>query len=121
MNIDWSQLITRDMKEASAAVARLNEVQAQLTSRSEAAATQILRIQDRVETLGYGIDAGVATPQDEAEQQTLAQVLKAWKTYKFMLGNVSRQAGWPLSLDWPEQPMTPEIAAMPERVVDETI
>ncbi|WP_432218772.1 phage tail protein [Pseudomonas kribbensis] len=117
MNIDWSQLITRDMKEAAAAVARLNEAQALLTRRNEAAATQISRIQDRVETLGYGIDAGAATPQDEAEQRTLVEGLKAWKTYKFNLGNVPRQAGWPVSPDWPAPPAIPEISAVPEQAV----
>jgi len=120
MNIDWSQLITRDMKEAAAAVARLNEAQALLTDRNEAAAAQISRIQDRVETLGYGIDAGAATPQDEAEQRALMEGLKAWKTYKFNLGNVPRQAGWPVSPEWPAPPAIPEISAGPEQAVDAT-
>lgn len=113
MNIDWSQLITKAMKEAAAAAARLTEAQALLKTRNEAAAMQIARIQDRIDTLGYGIDLGEATSEDEAEQQALLGTLKLWKVYKFSLGKVSAQAAWPVAPEWPAQPAAPVIAVDP--------
>lgn len=113
MNIDWSQLITKAMKEAAAAAARLSEAQALLKSRNEAAAGQVARIQDRIDTLGYGIDLGEATSEDEAEQQTLLANLKQWKAYKFSLGKVSTQAAWPMAPAWPVQPDVPLIVVDP--------
>lgn len=118
MNIDWSQLITKAMKEAAAAAARLTEAQALLKSRNEAAAAQIARIQDRIDTLGYGIDSGEATTEDEAEQQVLLGNVKQWKTYKFSLGKVSAQSSWPAAIEWPVQPAVPPIAADPGIPVD---
>lgn len=113
MNIDWSQLITKAMKEAAAAAARLTDAQALLKSKNEAAAVQVVRIQDRIDTLGYGIDLGEATTEDEAEQQALLGNLKQWKAYKFSLGKVSTQAGWPVTPEWPVQPDVPMIVVDP--------
>ena len=113
MNIDWSQLITKAMKEAAAAAARLTEAQALLKTRNEAAALQVVRIQDRIDTLGYGIDLGEATSEDEAEQQALLGNLKQWKAYKFSLGKVSTQAAWPVAPEWPVQPVVPVIVVDP--------
>ncbi|MBV4486944.1 phage tail protein [Pseudomonas sp. SWRI153] len=113
MNIDWSQLITKAMKEAAAAAARLTEAQALLKTRNESAAMQVERIQDRIETLGYGIDLGEATSDDEAEQQALLANLKHWKAYKFSLGKVAAQAVWPVAPDWPVQPAVPIIVVDP--------
>lgn len=76
--------------------------------------TQIARIQDRVETIGYGIDAGEATEQDEAEQAALLVNLKAWKTYKFALGKVTVQPTWYAAPVWPTEPAIPVIVADPE-------
>ncbi|WP_435035155.1 phage tail protein [Pseudomonas neuropathica] len=109
MNIDWSQLITKAMKETAAAAARLTEAQALIKSKNEVAAAQVARIQDRIETLGYGIDLGEATTEDEAEQQALLANLKQWKAYKFSLGKVSTQAAWPVTPEWPVQPDVPVI------------
>ncbi|EPM99949.1 tail fiber assembly domain-containing protein, partial [Pseudomonas syringae pv. actinidiae ICMP 19102] len=111
--IDWSQLITREMKDAATAARILVDAKAVLNSKNSAAASQIARIQDRIETLGYGIEAGEATEQEEAEAAALAPVLKAWKAYKFALGKVTAQPTWYQAPVWPVAPATPEIAAAP--------
>lgn len=113
MNIDWSQLITKAMKDSALVAEYLADVQAQLVARNAEAALQITRLQDRIDTLGYGIDAGEATSQDEDEHLALKDELKTWKAYKFTLGNITRQACWPASPDWPVPPAIPDIAAVP--------
>jgi hypothetical protein len=114
MNIDWAQLVTKAMKDAVILAAHLVAMKADLAARNAKAVTQIARIQDRIDTLGYGIDAGEATEEDEAEQVELLFSLKAWKTYKFALGKVTAQATWPAAPAWPVEPVVPVIAADPE-------
>ena len=111
--IDRNQLITKAMKDAAVLTAHLVAMKADLAARNAEAATQIARIQDRVDTLGYGIDAGEATEEDEAEQAALMISLKAWKAYKFALGKVTAQATWPAAPAWPVEPVVPVIAADP--------
>lgn len=111
--IDWTKLVTRAEKEAQAAAERLGKAKVELASRNLIAATQIVRISDRVETLGYGIEAGEATPEDEAEHAILTLNLKAWKAYKFALGKVTTKEGWFESPAWPVEPVIPEIIAAP--------
>ncbi|WP_277594217.1 phage tail protein [Pseudomonas chlororaphis] len=101
------------MKAAEVLAERLAESKAQLTARNATAAAQIDRITDRIETLGYGIEAGEATPDDEAEQAALAVNLKTWKAYKFALGKVTAQTTWPTAPAWPVEPAIPDIAAAP--------
>jgi len=120
-HIDWSQLITKEMKTAAAAAMVLAEAKGELAGRNTVAAAQILRIQDRVDTLGYGIHAGEATVEDEAEQAALTISLKAWKAYKFALGNVATQVTWPLAPNWPSVPVIPDIAADPPALSPETV
>ncbi|AVB21070.1 MULTISPECIES: hypothetical protein [Pseudomonas] len=112
-NIDWTQLITKEMKEAASEARSLAKAKSDLLERSSAAAQQIARIQDRIETLGYGIEAGEATQQEEEEAAALAPVLKTWKAYKFALGKVTAQPTWYQAPVWPVAPATPEIAAAP--------
>lgn len=111
--IDWTKLVTREEKEAQAAAERLGQAKVELASRNSTAAAQIVRISDRVETLGYGIEAGEATPEDEAEHAMLSLNLKAWKAYKFALGKVTTKEGWFESPAWPVEPVIPEIIAAP--------
>lgn len=113
MNIDWSQLITKAMKEAAIQAAQLSAAKADLGARNAKAVTQIARIQDRIDTIGFGIDIGEATTEDEAEQAALLLTLKAWKTYKFALGKVTVQPTWYEAPVWPAEPATPEIIAAP--------
>ncbi|WP_085696264.1 phage tail protein [Pseudomonas sp. B26(2017)] len=108
--IDWSQLITKEMTEAAAAAQELAAAKAELSSLNAVATKQIARIQDRVDTLGYGVEAGVATEDDEAELASLTASLKDWKAYKFALGKVSTQSTWPAAPVWPDAPDIPEIA-----------
>ncbi|WP_409077948.1 phage tail protein [Pseudomonas sp. N3-W] len=109
------------MKAAAAAAAQLAEARAELAAKSARAGGQIARIQDRVDTLGYGIDAGEATEEDEAEQAALQVSLKAWKAYKFALGKVTGQATWPVGPVWPVEPVAPEIEAAPQMVAANSI
>lgn len=113
MNIDWSQLITKAMKEAAIQAAQLSAAKTELATRNARAIAQIARIQDRVDTIGFGIDIGEATADDEAEQASLLITLKAWKTYKFALGKVTVQPTWYQAPVWPVEPPIPEIIAAP--------
>ncbi len=114
MNIDWAQLITRKMKEAGKLAELLIAAKTLWADRNGNAAEQIVRIQDRIDTLGYGIAAGEATEEDEIEQAALIISLKSWKGYKYKLGKVSSQATWPSAPVWPVEPETPNITADPE-------
>jgi hypothetical protein len=117
MNIDWSKLITKAMKDAASAAAALAAAKALLASHNAQAVFQIARIQDRVDTLGYGIDAGEATEEDEAEQAALLVSLSTWKAYKFALGKVTKQPGWYANTVWPPEPAVPVIVADPDALV----
>jgi hypothetical protein len=113
-NIDWSKLITKAMKDAAAQAAQLAAAKAELYARNARTVAQIARIQDRINTLGYGIDAGEATEEDEAEQAALLANLKSWKTYKFALGKVTVQPTWYAAPVWPDEPVGPVIVADPQ-------
>jgi len=119
--IDWSRLVTKEMKDAAILAAQLSTVKSELAERNTRAATQISRIQDRIETLGYGIEIGEATPEEEAEQAALVAPLKAWKVYKYALGKVTTQPGWFDSPVWPAEPPIPEIIAAPMLAAAESI
>ena len=112
--IDWSQLITAEMKVNAAAASQLTAVKSELAAKNASAAAQIARIQDRIDTLGYGIDIGKATDHDEAEQDALRINLKEWKTYKFSLGKLPAQSEWPTAPEWPDAPVVPAITADPQ-------
>ncbi|MGU3345813.1 phage tail protein [Pseudomonas monsensis] len=119
--IDWSMLITSEMKAAAAAVEHLAQAKADLTARNAKAVIQIARIQDRVDTIGFGIDIGEATEEDEAELAALSVTIKAWKTYKFALGKVTTQPTWYQAPIWPIEPPIPEIVAAPMLVTTESV
>lgn len=120
-NIDWTQLVTKAMKEAALAAQQLAAVRSDLAARNAVAASQIARIQDRIDTLGYGIDAGEATAEDEAELAALTLSIKAWKAYKFALGKVATQPTWPSAPAWPTVPAIPVIASDPASQTSETV
>jgi hypothetical protein len=119
MNIDWSQLITQAMKDAAAQAEQLATAKTELSARNANAVTQIGRIQDRVDTIGFGIDIGEATEEDEAEQAALLINLKAWKAYKFALGKVTVQPTWYAAPVWPSEPAVPVIVADPSSLAAE--
>lgn len=114
MNIDWTKLITKAMKDAAADAAHLALMKAELASRNAQAIAQIARIQDRIDTIGYGIDIGEAAEEDEAEQAALMVSIAAWKAYKFSLGKVTKQPGWHAAPVWPIVPAIPVIIADPD-------
>jgi len=113
-NIDWSKMITKAMKDSVEQARQLTAAKTELSVRNTKAVTQIARIQDRIDTLGYGIDAGQATEEDEAEQAALVINLKAWKGYKFALGKVTVQPTWYAAPVWPLEPAVPIIVADPQ-------
>ncbi|SED31485.1 hypothetical protein SAMN04490185_3239 [Pseudomonas frederiksbergensis] len=115
-NIDWSRLITAEMKAAVIASEQLALAKAELSARNGGAAVQIARIQDRIDTIGFGIEVGESTEEDEAEQAALLINLKAWKTYKFALGKVTVQPTWYAAPVWPVEPVVPVIVADPQTV-----
>ena len=120
-NIDWSQLITKAMKDAAAQAAQLAAAKAELSGRNFKALAQIARIQERIDTIGFGIEVGEATEEDETEQAALLINLKAWKTYKFALGKVTAQSTWYAAPVWPIEPVVPVIVADPEVLAVELI
>lgn len=111
--IDWSQLVTASMKAEEEIAAHLQAMKTLLAAKNSTAIIQIARIQDRIDTIGYGIEAGEATPEDEAEHAALIVTLKAWKSYKYALGKVTAQPTWHASPVWPVEPPIPKIEASP--------
>ncbi|WP_092347678.1 phage tail protein [Pseudomonas sp. NFACC05-1] len=101
------------MKDEAAAAAQLTAAKSALSTRNATAVSQIARIQDRIDTIGFGIDIGEAAEEDEAEQAALLLILKSWKTYKFALGKVTVQPTWYQAPVWPVEPPIPEIIAAP--------
>lgn len=112
-NIDWFQLITKAMKIAAAQAAQLAAVKSELSIKNTRAVTQIARIQERIDTIGYGIEIGEATSEEEAEKAALLLNLMAWKRYKYDLGKVTAQPTWYQAPVWPTEPPIPEIVAAP--------
>lgn len=88
--IDWSQVITAEMKVAAAAEQHLVRVQAETAERRAAADAAIAPLQDAV-------DLDDAT---EAE----AELLKDWKRYRIALNRLAEQVGYPAEIDWPAPP-----------------
>jgi len=89
-NIDWSQLITKEMKAQAAAAERLAAVIAEIAMRRAAADKAIAPLQDAVDI-------------DEATDAEVA-LLKAWKKYRVALNRLPDQAGYPATIDWPVAP-----------------
>ncbi|WP_225927463.1 phage tail protein [Pseudomonas ekonensis] len=102
------------MKAAAADAEHLAAMKAELAQRNAQAVLQIARVNDRIETIGYGIELGEATEEEIAEQAALQPVLAAWKAYKFALGKVTKQPTWHAAPVWPVVPPAPVIVASPE-------
>lgn len=89
-NIDWTQLVTKAMKDQAAAAQALASVVAESAARRAAADVAIAPLQDAV-------DIGEATDEETA-------LLTAWKKYRVLLNRVPAQAGYPATIDWPVAP-----------------
>ena len=90
VSIDWSQMVTAEMKQEAAAAQHLAGVQAEIAAQRGVADSAIAPLQDAV-------DLDDAT---EAE----ATALKAWKKYRVALNRLPEQSGYPVDIDWPVPP-----------------
>ena len=91
-NIDWSYLVTVEMKKEQAAAEQLAQVQAETARLRLIADSAIAPLQDAV-------DIDDATVQEEA-------LLKLWKKYRVALNRLPDQPGYPITIEWPIQPMS---------------
>ena len=90
MNIDWSQLITKAMKDAAIAHQILADVLAENAKLRDIADTAIAPLQDAVDI-------------DDASEAEIV-LLKAWKKYRVALNRLPEQPGYPATIDWPVAP-----------------
>ncbi|SPO69494.1 tail fiber assembly protein [Pseudomonas sp. JV241A] len=88
--IDWSQVVTQEMKDRAAVVRHLSEIVAETAARRAVADAAIEPLQDAVDL-------------DEATETETAQ-LKAWKKYRIALIRVPDQLEYPDTIDWPAPP-----------------
>lgn len=88
--IDWSQVITADMKVEAAALQMLASVQAEIATRRAVADVAIAPLQDAVDL------------EDATEAE--AELLKDWKRYRVTLNRLPEQPGYPDEIDWPAPP-----------------
>jgi len=89
-NIDWSQLITAEMKASRQAAQHIAEAVAESARRRKEADHEIAPLQDAIDI-------------DEATYEDLA-LLKLWKRYRVALSKVEAQPSYPVSIDWPAPP-----------------
>jgi len=89
-NIDWTQLVTKAMRDQASANQLLADVVAETASRRAVADTAIAPLQDAID-LEEATDAEVAA-------------LKAWKKYRVFLNRLPEQPGYPGTVDWPVTP-----------------
>ncbi|TDJ77233.1 phage tail protein [Pseudomonas putida] len=89
-NIDWSQMVTAEMKIAQAAEQLLVRVQAETARLRQVADTAITPLQDAV-------DVDDATDEEKA-------LLTLWKKYRVALNRLPDQEGYPATISWPAPP-----------------
>ncbi|MCL8306347.1 tail fiber assembly protein [Pseudomonas putida] len=88
--IDWSQMVTAEMKQAVAAAELLASVQAESARLRKIADDAIAPLQD-------AMDLDEATAEEGAE-------LTAWKRYRVALNRLPDQPGYPDEITWPAPP-----------------
>lgn len=89
-NIDWTQRITKAMKDQAKAEQVLAAAVAENAKRRAVADTAIAPLQDAVDV-------------DDATEADIA-LLKAWKKYRVALNRLPDQPGYPITIDWPVVP-----------------
>lgn len=89
-NIDWSKMITAEMKAAQAAAEQLAQAQAETSRLRKIADAAIAPLQDAVDL-------------DEATEAEALR-LKEWKRYRVALNRLPDQPGYPAAIDWPAPP-----------------
>lgn len=77
---------------------------AKLQQVTQLAAAQKAALSERISQINDAIDFGDATPAEEAELPVRTSQLAAWKRYSTLLGRVTLQSGWALTVEWPTQP-----------------
>ncbi|GHS80349.1 tail fiber assembly protein [Pseudomonas sp. PAGU 2196] len=90
MQIDWSQMVTREMKEQQQTQVLAAKVTQQIQSLRQVADSAIAPLQDAVEL--------------EEATEAEAAALKDWKRYRIALNRLLEQPGYPELIDWPAQP-----------------
>ncbi|PRA65824.1 hypothetical protein CQ065_10925 [Pseudomonas sp. MYb187] len=89
-NIDWTRMVTKEMKEQAAARQYLAAVVAETAAYRASAVAAIAPLQDTVDI-------------DEATEAEVV-ALKAWEKYRVALNRLPEQAGYPDTIDWPAPP-----------------
>lgn len=89
--IDWTKVITREMKEEAAAARQLASVVAETAVLRAAADSAIAPLQDAV-------DIGDAT-----DDEVLS--LNEWKKYRVALNRLPDQLSYPTDIEWPITPV----------------
>lgn len=88
--IDWSQVVTAEMKAEAAGAHLLSAVIADAAQRRASADAAIAPLQDAVEL-------------DEATEAEAALLID-WKRYRVALSRLADQEGYPNDIDWPALP-----------------
>lgn len=112
MNIDWSQLITKAMKDAAILAAQLATATAELNARTAQANVQVAALIGRITALDWLInlqdpedpDYVEPTPEDSAELAACLLLRNKWLSYSNKLPKVKLQATWPAAPVWPVMP-----------------
>lgn len=89
-NIDWSKMITREMKDEALLATKAIEVTAEISRRRAIADYAVAPLQDAMDI-------------DEATEEEIG-LLRAWKKYRVALSRMPEQAGYPITIDWPIAP-----------------
>lgn len=89
-NIDWSRLITKEMKQEQAAKQRIADVVTEIARLRKIADYTIAPLQDAVDI-------------DDATADEVAS-LKAWKQFRVALNRIPAQPGYYEVIDWPVMP-----------------
>ncbi|AUF96719.1 phage tail protein [Pseudomonas sp. 02C 26] len=89
-NIDWSMVITAEVRSAQERASLLASIAADIASRRAIADQAIAPLQDAVDL-------------DEATDAE-ATALKAWKRFRIALNRLPEQDGYPATIDWPAPP-----------------
>lgn len=89
-NIDWSKMITAEMKADKEAADRLSWVGGETSRLRSIADATIAPLQDAVDL------------EDATEAE--AALLKEWKRYRIGLDRLPDQPGYPATIDWPVPP-----------------
>jgi len=90
ITIDWSKMITSEMKAEKEDAELLAAVEAELVRRRLEADKVIVPLQDAV-------DLEMATPEESA-------LLLEWKRYRVYLSRVPQQVGYHKVITWPDKP-----------------